>query len=65
MIKKSNVITGEDIYGTIPALAKKLKSKKIMLVYDVKAEEAALKIKEFLKGGKFEVFLLYFNERRT
>ncbi|HBK02015.1 MAG TPA: hypothetical protein DDY77_03160 [Clostridiales bacterium] len=56
MIKKSNVITGEDIYGTIPALAKKLKSKKIMLVYDVKAEKAALKIKEFLKDGKFEMF---------
>lgn len=56
MIKKNNIFTGEGVIEKLPALAKKLKSKKILLAYDVKAEKTALRIKELLKCGKEEVY---------
>ena len=56
MIKKNNIFTCEGVIEKLPALAKKLKSKKILLAYDVKAEKTALRIKELLKCGKEEVY---------
>lgn len=56
MIKKTNIITGYDTIEKLPELVKKVKSKKIMLVYDLKAEKSVLKIKKLFKQSKLQLF---------